>query len=142
MAAKLIILILSLSLIGSAVLVIRQQRLLVYAEMTHAMRDARALDRELLDERIRIARALHPERIEAHAARLGALKPLPSEWCPVFEPLGAESSPELRGPGGAVLDAAPGRLLRSDRVIGAGAGGELGWLGAGVGMGGGRLSLD
>lgn len=95
MAAKLIILILALALLGSAVLVIRQQRLLVYSEMTQTIRAGRDLDRQIYDERLRVASALHPERIELAAARLGPLKPLPMLWCVPALPLEPEAHPEL-----------------------------------------------
>jgi len=95
MAAKLVILILTLAVLGSAVLVIRQQRLLVYSEMTQTIRAGRALDRQLYDERLRVANALHPERIELAATRLGPLKPLPLLWCVPAIPLEPDAHPEL-----------------------------------------------
>lgn len=86
MAAKLVILILSLAFVGSSTLVIRQQRLLAYAEMTRVLRAGRQLDREIYAERVRLANALQPERIEQLAERLGPLKPMPREQQPLLTP--------------------------------------------------------
>jgi hypothetical protein len=119
-AAKIVILILSLAFVGSSTLVIRQQRLLAYAEMTQLLRAGRQLDRELYHERVLIADRLRPERIEQLAARLGPLKPLPRERRgPAFpEPPHADRELAMTELDGPFSPALRGALRWEDRLLG------------------------
>ncbi len=76
MFAKVCVLILCVGVSASALLVLRQQRLVAVHRMAQVQRQIAQADRDLMTLRVRLAQAISVGRVERMAAALGPLRPI------------------------------------------------------------------
>ncbi|MFG0293586.1 MAG: hypothetical protein ACIAQF_13035 [Phycisphaerales bacterium JB065] len=96
MRAKLCIVILTVTLTAASLLTVRQQRLDAVYDMRRSLESAAALDRQLQEVRIDIARRVTPDSVTQLASAMGPMRPIPAEWSdPILAVLTASNrSPE------------------------------------------------
>lgn len=92
MRAKLCIVILTVTLTAASLLTVRQQRLDAVYDMRRSLESAAALDRQLQEVRIDIARMVTPDSVTQLASVMGPMRPIPAEWSdPIMTVLAASN---------------------------------------------------